>query len=380
MIYSTSASPRDQSQGRFLSSEHDGGRDFSAAYDLSLANAPPLRDFNSRTTEARQVQRPSISQDVRLEGHSSGEPSSLPRDFAGPVHLQLSSAQLQANAFTETQSDRGLSDRWYESNNSSLNWLPYDWTPDFQVGLGNTFGSPDEIQSPDSGRTNRGTSLEFDHVVNPPSIQHEIPPASLHHNNHALPRSGDAQGVSSPGSHCTQSSGHYYVNGGGARLPRVRKAPYSIGLVLGNDSGDLDTAFCFPDSDESLHLDVNPSSHRPLPLHIYNEISETFSLTCIASNHYPEFSGSSFPTLPLFDHFIQLYFDNFQSILPFTHQPSSDLSASHWLLILALAAVGSHYLGIEDSRIYSAPIHEFLRRAIQTVVSSSFSKLQNQVH
>jgi hypothetical protein len=40
-------------------------------------------------------------------------------------------------------------------------------------------------------------------------------------------------------------------------------------------------------------------------------------------------------------------------------------------LILALAAVGSHYLDIEDSRVYSAAMHEFLRRAIQGVVSAS---------
>ncbi|TVY27781.1 Zinc finger protein [Lachnellula hyalina] len=370
MTYSTSASPKDQSQGRFQSSAHDGGRGFTAAYDLSSANPPPLRDFNPRTAEATQAQRPSMSQDVRLEVHNFKEPSSLPRDFARPVGLQPNSAQLQTNAFIETQSERGISDRWYESNNSSLNWLPYDWTPDFQVGLGNTFGSPDEMQSPGPGRNNQNTSLDFGRVVDPASIQHETSLGSLHLNNHALTKSGDSQEVSSPGSLCTQDAGHYYVNGGGARLPRVRKAPYSTGLILSNDSRDLNTGFCFPDSDEYLHLDINTSSLRPLPLHIYDEISEIFSLTCIASNHYSGFSSSSFPPLPLFNHFIQLYFDNFQSILPFTHPPTFDLSTSHWLLILALAAVGSHYLDVEDSRIYSAPIHEFLRRAIQTVEES----------
>jgi hypothetical protein len=39
--------------------------------------------------------------------------------------------------------------------------------------------------------------------------------------------------------------------------------------------------------------------------------------------------------------------------------------------MLALAAAGSQYVDIEDSRLYSVPMHEFLRRAIQAVVRIS---------
>jgi hypothetical protein len=64
--------------------------------------------------------------------------------------------------------------------------------------------------------------------------------------------------------------------------------------------------------------------------------------------------------------------ENFQPILPFLHQPTLDLSTTHWLLILALASIGSHYMESEDNELFVVAMHEFTRRAIQAFVSSDF--------
>jgi hypothetical protein len=109
-----------------------------------------------------------------------------------------------------------------------------------------------------------------------------------------------------------------------------------------------------------------------IPQDTYYEIVRMFTRTCITSTHYSNFHSRNFPSLQMFSQFIRLYTDNFQTILPFIHPPTFNVSATHWLLILALAAVGSHYIDIQDAEILVVAMHELLHRAIETVVSSSF--------
>ena len=67
--------------------------------------------------------------------------------------------------------------------------------------------------------------------------------------------------------------------------------------------------------------------------------------------------------------FVSLYVEHFQPILPFIHPATLNLSSSHWLLVLAMAAIGSHYVGVEDVDVLVVAMHEFLRRAISMMVS-----------
>lgn len=288
--------------------------------------------------------------------------------------------QLQpTDSLPEVRNEQNPSESWYEGNITSLNWLPYNWNPDFEVGVGNTYISPEEIQSPDAGWDHAigADDTTFAHTF----AQHVSPPVLRSQNDQALAGSeaGDTHGISSPGSHSTQSTGHYYVDGDGARLPRVRRVPYQLtersAPALTQEIRNSNSPFYFPNSDESLHSDFSASNIYQVPLHAYKEISNIFNHTCITSTHYPRFSTSSFPSLAIFSKFIQLYIENFQSLLPFIHPATFDLSAFHWLLALALAAAGSHYIDAEDSGIYSIPMHEFLRRAIQTVVRMFFQNL-----
>jgi hypothetical protein len=126
--------------------------------------------------------------------------------------------------------------------------------------------------------------------------------------------------------------------------------------------------FIFPVVDEPLE-NSTPYA-KELPHTTYQEILQVFKRTCIISTHYPPFARGSFPPIGIFSHLVSLYMENFQPILPFLHYPTLNLSTTHWLLVLALASIGSHYMESEHNDIFIVAMHEFTRRAIQTVVSS----------
>ncbi|TVY80516.1 Biofilm and cell wall regulator [Lachnellula suecica] len=336
--------------------------DSSMAYSMSGSpsgqNQTQLQN-DSSIAEGRQFSISSVP-----VSHSPGVLRSSGVDFEQEVQLQ------PTRRLEEVQPGHNFSEPWYAGNMSSLNWLPYDWAPDFQVGVGNNFTSPDEIQSPDSGH--QFGPLGFEAVAASPFVHYETPSGPRVQNSQIIAGSdvGDGHGVSSPGSHSTQSAGHYYVDGDGSRLPRVRKAPYQISkesaLADKDDTRDSRDSFSFPDSDE-LHF---TTSTDLIPLDIYQNLSDIFQRTCITSTHYSRFSTTAFPSLRVFTTFVQLYIDNLLSILPFIHPATFNLSTSHCLFTLSLAAVGSSYVDVADSRIYSLPMHEFLRRAIHTVVEN----------
>jgi hypothetical protein len=132
-------------------------------------------------------------------------------------------------------------------------------------------------------------------------------------------------------------------------------------------SEELFPAFKFSETGDIPEVAEN----KQIPQSSYTEIIESFAYTCSATSHYAKFYDAAFPSRQMLSQCIQLYRDNFESILPFIHPATFDVSSSHWLLILAMAAVGSHYLEIENSEGFTVAIHEFLRRAIETVVTSS---------
>jgi len=262
---------------------------------------------------------------------------------------------------------------WYQNTFSSINWLPDDWTPDFQVGGGDGLGSFDQ-----------GTSLVFGQTPQPsPGTYPEVPGI-----NHSVPRSSrprvdpprlppqfvEGQEISSPGSHESTHSGHFYVDGDGARLPRVRKAPYRYSEAHAHaplpNRQDSYLVFMFPE-----HADADGNSIE-VPRSVYSELFQIFDLTCINSTHFENFHSAAFPSRKLLSRLVWLYKDNFQSTLPFIHPSTFDITTSHWLLTLALVAAGSHYLEIDSSDLLVVSMHEFLRRAIQTVVSGTRTKKQ----
>jgi hypothetical protein len=96
----------------------------------------------------------------------------------------------------------------------------------------------------------------------------------------------------------------------------------------------------------------------------YNTIYNYFTRTCLESTHFQNYSSTAFPPLTLFNVFIGLYFTHFDPIFPIIHLGSQTLEGS-WLLVTAIAAIGSHFGKTQESNACIVPFHEFLRRATQ---------------
>jgi hypothetical protein len=281
--------------------------------------------------------------------------------------MEQPTTSLDVNTSTDiehTRHENAASEPWYQTNFSSINWLPDNWTPDFQMD-GN-LGPFD--QSIFFGQTPQTSNVAYSI-----SHQNQTSPPQFSQTRDSLRRRSQAidQEVSSPSSQSTRSGGHFYVDGDGARLPRVRKIPYrhsdSYAHASTTGTEEVFPAFMFP---ENIDL-PEVTETKQIAQDTYTDIIESFARTCMATDHYSKFRNASFPTRQVVSRCILLYRDNFESILPFIHPATFDISSSHWLLILAMAAVGSHYLDIEHSEVFSIAMHEFLRRAIETMVTSS---------
>lgn len=271
--------------------------------------------------------------------------------------------------------DQSQPTTWFQNNFNSINWLPDDWTPDFDNVQNESFTHQQMLMFGSNLRSDlpgieNGESSTTAQLMTRPSIrqtdQTPIP----------LPRQMESQELSSPGSHSTRSGGRFYVDGDGARLPHVRKAPYrhsdSYTHASRLDCRTSHPTFAFPDADEDDYQD-DPAGSLPntntIPANVYSEIFRVFSLTCVSSTQYPHFQGNSIPSLYTFSRYVHNYIQHFRTILPFTHPTTFDLSTTHWLLILAMAAIGSHYNDSPGAPDITFALHEFLRRAILTVVN-----------
>jgi hypothetical protein len=321
-----------------------------------------------------------------LSGAHNSQPLTSPTNRRDPQNVEIPTSSEQILPFMErstnvgpldlntgadiehTQHENGVPDPWFQNNFSSINWLPDNWTPDFRLD-GNL--GPFDQQALFFGQTPQASNITYP-LGN--AGQNQTSPRQFSRARDSLRRPSqtvDGQDASSPSTQSTHSGGHFYVDGDGARLPRVRKIPYrhsdSYAHATRFGSEELFPAFKFPETGDIPEVAEN----KQIPQSSYTEIIESFTCTCSTTNHYAKFYDSAFPSRQMLSRCIQLYRDNFESILPFIHPATFDISLSHWLLMLAMAAVGSHYLEIEHSEGFSVAMHEFLRRAIETLVTSS---------
>ncbi|KAF7948859.1 hypothetical protein EAE96_008041 [Botrytis aclada] len=304
-----------------------------------------------------------MSEDARVNSttsrnHQSTSPSMLPlhsiMDLDGAANSLLTGTS-QASHQLHIQ-DTGISEglpesagSWAQYNVSSINWLPYDWAPDYpldddavrMIDERTDLNGSSPIAVP--GESIRRPTYSTNTAIFTPSPQIQ---AQLHINDSPNPTISSEDASTSPNSLTAQSTGRYYVDGHGSRLPRIRKAPSetanSCPSISHPSIDDFNGRFAFPVDDTN----DRPSDYRQLPHEIYSIIQDAFEKTCIENSPYfTPFQYTRFPSLYTLSRFITHYVDSFHQTLPFIHLPSFNISTSHWLFLLAMAAVGSHYHG-----------------------------------
>lgn len=101
----------------------------------------------------------------------------------------------------------------------------------------------------------------------------------------------------------------------------------------------------------------------------YTKIHSMFFKLCCTENFiYQKFESEEFPTAEILANFIHFYFDTFQPVYPILHPPTFDPNECHWLVTLAISAIGCHVAGIPETEPNTVAFHEFLRRAINVEV------------
>ncbi|KAE8392769.1 C2H2 type zinc finger domain protein [Aspergillus alliaceus] len=186
----------------------------------------------------------------------------------------------------------------------------------------------------------------------------------------------DAAQLSTPQSrtcNASQRSADSYVDGGGARLrPPARLIDIRSQL---NQTGSQ-SRFSFPliqgqrDEIASEEAALNCQIEHPM----YDNIYKAFLQLCRTENYlYPEFETRNFPPVGTLSHFIRLYFDSFQTVYPILHSFTFNPNTCHWLLTLAVSALGCHFARMSDQNGCATAFHEFLRRAIHVEKEKSRS-------
>lgn len=280
------------------------------------------------------------------------------------------SASRQSMANHTRQVSRRPEPRFWRHNGlSSINWLPGNWIPDFDFNSGQ---SPPQATGSYSGPA----QISHDRSMSGPDINSAAPNV----NENTSPFSNN-QGIIAPENSIGKGVGYYYVDGDGARLPRIRKALHQSAhqssdtytqLTDANGPETIYNKYGFPGCEYGAHdgADISSSGNQQIPIEIYRDILHAFNQTCIMPPYLSPFHSGDFPSLESLSLFVRLYNENFQPILPFIHPATFNLLGSHWLLVLAMAAIGSHYANTEHVKVLVVAMHEFLRRAINMVLET----------
>ncbi|KAJ0425509.1 fungal-specific transcription factor domain-containing protein [Aspergillus carlsbadensis] len=140
----------------------------------------------------------------------------------------------------------------------------------------------------------------------------------------------------------------------------------SLEIFLKFQSSNAKPHFAFPASQEAHGEPLpNTSANCNLDPSMYDQLYDAFSRLCCQDNFlYPKFETESFPDARMISNFLQHYFQFCHHLYPMVHVPSFNPNKCHWILILALAAMGSHCAGVCEQNGTVTAFHELLRRAL----------------
>lgn len=156
--------------------------------------------------------------------------------------------------------------------------------------------------------------------------------------------------------------GEYYVDGETARLPRTKRRKLSLKQSPPSSASAALSAF-------TLRNPLSPSAELKHRIDIPTETCDTFvrmfQHTCLdVAFPWPAFESTEFPPKDVLEHMLGLYFARFHQTLPFMHPASFKSTDTHWLLLLAMIALGSFYLDAENAQTFAISMQEFLRRCM----------------
>lgn len=107
-----------------------------------------------------------------------------------------------------------------------------------------------------------------------------------------------------------------------------------------------------------------------IDIQTHESLKSMYSVLCLNNQSiFKPFQSSPVPPVEDLSLAMQLFFNYFHPILPIIHRPSFNANQCHWVLVLAIVAIGSQYVGSTKTSLHRFPIGEYLRRALIYEVS-----------
>lgn len=309
---------------------------------------------------------------------------------SGTRDLKLDRTSAGVNNETDVTRDQEMSIEFDtsffdQSMLSTLNWLPSEFVAgtshdQAQPGI-HSHWSPSAVSNTHAARLAWQPPLIHNGQTSP-SITENVSLAPSGHFSLGTDIGGPRQyshvaGESSPrpGSIVSaKRSTDYCVGDSGAQLPKYRKnqVPLSTPGTVAGSVQPLDEhsahQFAFP-SVYDLHAknvsDQAAHSVRLIDTPTHSNIYRNFLLLCRNDNpFFKEFESEKFPSADDCNRYLACYFHSFHAVAPLFHLPTFDPNRCHWILTLAIVAIGCHYSGIQETDQCTAAFHEMIRRAI----------------
>jgi len=122
------------------------------------------------------------------------------------------------------------------------------------------------------------------------------------------------------------------------------------------------------ENSDNIWAPENLAHVRPLPRQVYNQIAARFEDFNVTKGQYTQFASGAFPSLAACNAFMQLFFEEFNPLFPFLHQPTFDPAIEPWLLVLAVIATGCRFSRVPAAVESGDLMQELLRRAFFAMV------------
>lgn len=159
--------------------------------------------------------------------------------------------------------------------------------------------------------------------------------------------------------------GEYYVDGEPARLPRTKRRKLSQkistprpALLAERSKLTLETSIQ-AETELSRWMNIDPSNYEQMYSAYARMIDEP-------STAGIPFERAPFPPKEHLEHLLALYAKSFHQSMQFLHLPTYGTSNPHWLLLLAMAAIGAHYLDSPGADRFVFAMTEFIDRLLGT--------------
>lgn len=122
------------------------------------------------------------------------------------------------------------------------------------------------------------------------------------------------------------------------------------------------------DGSDGIWEPENLAHVRPLPQQVYNDIVVRYKKLNDITAQYTPFATGDFPSLAACNAFMQLFFEDFNPLLPIIHTPTFDPAQEHWLLVLAVLSTGCRFSHVPSAVECVDVLQEFVRRAFLATV------------